>query len=57
MGSGCGLAITRKIAARNEDDYVHVNDPKLSARQVTTGKTLESLDKWGKLFTAVVVLR
>lgn len=51
-----GLAITRKIAARNEDDFVHVNDAKIGARQVSLSKTLEGIDKWGKLLTTLVVL-
>ena len=49
-----GLAIARKIAARNEDDLVHLsgNDQTIS-QQVVVAQKLEWFDHWGKTLTVV----
>jgi hypothetical protein len=48
-----GLAIARKIAARNEDDLVHLaagTDQAIS-QQVAVANKLEWFDRWGKTLT------
>jgi len=49
-----GLAAWRKLVSRNEDDFIHVNDVKLNARQSEVAHTLDSIDRWGKILTIVV---
>ena len=51
-----GLALTRKFAAREEDDYIHVNDARVNARQSAVANTLDIIDRWGKMLTIVVVV-
>jgi hypothetical protein len=47
-----GLAFYRKIVARKEDDFLHV-DAGLENQQRAMAKKLEAIDKWGKLFTII----
>jgi hypothetical protein len=48
-----GLAIARKIAARNEDDLVHLagGAEQAIAQQVAVANKLEWFDHWGKTLT------
>ncbi len=48
-----GLAIARKIAARNEDDLVHLaaGADNAISQQVVVAKKLEWFDHWGKTLT------
>jgi len=48
-----GLAIARKIAARNEDDLVHLASGAEQAisQQVAVANKLEWFDHWGKTLT------
>ena len=48
-----GLAIARKIAARNEDDLVHLTGGAEQAisQQVAVAQRLEWFDHWGKTLT------
>jgi hypothetical protein len=48
-----GLAIYRKMVARKEDDFLHV-DAQQIAQQEVVAKKLEQIDKWGKSLTIVV---
>lgn len=50
-----GLAIARKIAARNEDDLVHLSGGAEQAisQQVVVAQKLEWFDRWGKTLTIV----
>lgn len=50
-----GLAIARKIAARNEDDLVHlaVGAEQAISQQVVVAQKLEWFDRWGKTLTVV----
>ena len=50
-----GLAIARKIAARNEDDLVHltVGAEQAISKQVVVAQKLEWFDHWGKTLTVV----
>jgi len=50
-----GLAIARKIAARNEDDLVHLGGGAEQAisQQVVVAQKLEWFDHWGKTLTVV----
>lgn len=53
-----GLAIARKIAARNEDDLVHLSpgaDQAIS-QQVAVAQKLEWFDHWGKTLTVLDAL-
>jgi hypothetical protein len=49
-----GLALTRKLASRDEDDSLHVGQASVNARQLATAHTLDVIDKWGKLMTIIV---
>jgi len=49
-----GLALTRKFAAREEDDSLHVGQAAVNARQLAVAHTLDVIDKWGKLMTTIV---
>ena len=48
-----GLAIARKIAARNEDDLVHLaaGAERAISQQVAVANKLEWFDHWGKTLT------
>jgi hypothetical protein len=48
-----GLAIARKIAARNEDDMVHLagEAERAISQQVAVAQKLEWFDHWGKTLT------
>ena len=48
-----GLAIARKIAARNEDDLVHLarGAEQAISQQVAVANKLEWFDHWGKTLT------
>lgn len=50
------LIIVRRVAARNEDDTVHVNGPNVSAQQNAVAHTLDVIDRWGVTLTVVVVV-
>jgi hypothetical protein len=47
------LAVYRKIVARKEDDFLHVDASQI-AKQEAVARKLEAIDKWGKLLTIVV---
>lgn len=51
-----GLVVYRKYCCRNEDDYIHVNDVRVVERQSSLNKTLEWIDRWGKLLSGIVVV-
>jgi hypothetical protein len=48
-----GLAIARKVAARNEDDLVHLarGAEQAISQQVAVANKLEWFDHWGKTLT------
>ena len=50
-----GLAIARKIAARNEDDLLHLagGSERAISQQVVVAQRLEWFDHWGKTLTVV----
>ena len=50
-----GLAIARKIAARSEDDLVHLSGgaERAISQQVVVAQKLEWFDRWGKTLTVV----
>ncbi len=50
-----GLAIARKIAARHEDDLVHLagGAEQAISQQVAVAQKLEWFDRWGKTLTVV----
>ncbi len=51
-----GLIVARKIAARNEDDIIHVNETNVSAQQTAIAHTLDVIDRWGVTLTVIVVV-
>ncbi len=51
-----GLVLARKFTARNEDDYIHLSDPRLATRQTQLAQKLDWFDRWGKALTSVVVV-
>ena len=50
-----GLAIARKITARNEDDLIHLagGADQAISQQVSVAQKLEWFDHWGKTLTVV----
>jgi hypothetical protein len=51
------LAVMRKVAARKEDDLLHLSgspEPVIAQQFATAGK-LAMIDRWGKLLTVVDV--
>ncbi len=50
------LIVVRKVAARNEDDTVHVNAVQVNAKQTAMAHTLEVIDRWGVTLTVIVVV-
>ena len=50
-----GLAVARKIAARNEDDLIHLagGAERTISQQVAVAQKLEWFDHWGKTLTVV----
>ena len=52
------LAVYRKVISNSEDDTLHVLDKEAAivSQQVTVARKLESIDKWGKVLTVLVVL-
>ena len=53
-----GLALYRKIATRDEDDYLHVSDPtgQLIAHQRATDQMLRRVDRIGITLTIVTAV-
>jgi hypothetical protein len=51
------LAVYRKVAARGEDDVIHVRDVEVAVigKQSSLAKTLDVIDHWGKTLTVIVV--
>jgi hypothetical protein len=51
------LAVYRRLAARDEDDVIHVQDAQAAVigKQDALAKTLDVIDRWGKTLTVVVV--
>jgi hypothetical protein len=52
-----GLAVYRKLVARDEDDYLHVGDADQARtlKQAALATRLDAVDKWGKTLTIVAV--
>jgi hypothetical protein len=50
-----GLAIARKITARNEDDLVHLagGAERAISQQISVAQKLDWYDRWGKTLTVV----
>lgn len=51
------LGVARRVAARKDDEYVHLSDAELAAipRQLAIANKLERIDTWGKRLTVVDV--
>jgi len=49
------LAVARKVAARKDDEYIHLADSEAMAigQQVAVAGKLETIDRWGKRLTIV----
>jgi predicted nicotinamide N-methyase len=50
------LIVARKVAARNEDDIVHVNAVQTNAKQNAVAHNLDIIDRWGVTLTVIVVV-
>jgi len=50
------LAAMRKIAARDENDVLHVDDPSFVNRQQSVARRLDKIDNLGKPLTIVLVV-
>jgi hypothetical protein len=52
-----GLAVYRKLVARHEDDFLHVNegDKALVVQQAAIAGRLDAVDKWGKALTVIAI--
>jgi ABC-type iron transport system FetAB permease component len=51
-----GMIIWRKTVSSHEDETLHVLDAGALNQQVSVGHKLETIDKWGKILTAIAVL-
>jgi ABC-type iron transport system FetAB permease component len=51
-----GMIIWRKTVSSHEDEALHVLDAGALNQQVSVGHKLETIDKWGKILTAIAVL-
>ena len=51
------LGVARRVAARKDDEYVHLSDAELAAipQQLAVANKLERIDTWGKRLTVVDV--
>lgn len=50
------LIVVRKVASRNEDDILHVNEVNVSAKQNAMAHTLDVIDRWGVTLTVILVV-
>lgn len=52
------LAVARRVAARQEDEYVHLADAEVAAipQQVAVANKLDKIDAWGKRLTILDVV-
>ncbi len=50
------LAIMRKMAAKDENETLHVDDKAFMDKQAAIAGQLDKIDRWGKIVTAVTVL-
>jgi cytochrome b subunit of formate dehydrogenase len=52
------LALMRRQIAAREDDSLHLaaNEVGMVAEQATLAKKLETIDRWGKLLTIILVV-
>jgi hypothetical protein len=52
------LALVRKFASANDDEYVHLNPAQSSVwmRQFSVARTLDAIDHWGVTMTVVVLV-
>jgi hypothetical protein len=50
------LIIARKVAARDEDDIVHVNAVQANNKQTAIAHTLDVIDRWGVTLTVIVLV-
>jgi len=53
-----GLAIYRKTISSHEDDVLHVSagESAVISKQADVAHRLDSIDRWGKLLTVVLVV-
>jgi hypothetical protein len=50
------LAVMRKIAAKDESEVIHPEDKAFEDRQAAIAARLETIDRWGKIVTAITVV-
>jgi hypothetical protein len=50
------LAVMRKMAAKDENEVIHVDDVAFANKQAAIAARLEKIDHWGKIVTAVCVV-
>ncbi len=50
------LAMYRKMAARDESDVIHLEDPAFATRQQGIARRLDKIDSWGKPLTVLLVV-
>ena len=46
-----GLAAYRWLVSENEEDTLHLSNPREETRQVVIAHRLDVIDRWGKLLT------
>jgi len=53
-----GLAFKRRAISEKEDDTLHLGGggEAIVAEQILTAKKLDTIDKWGKILTVVLVV-
>jgi len=50
------LATFRKVAARKEDDFLHLAQPDAIPQQFSVARRLDRIDQWGKILTTALVV-
>jgi hypothetical protein len=50
------LAVMRKMAAKDENEVIHVDDKAFEDRQAAIAGRLDKIDTWGKIVTAVTAV-
>ena len=50
------LAMYRKMAARDETDIIHFDDPAFANRQQGIARRLDRIDAWGKPLTVLLAV-
>jgi hypothetical protein len=51
-----GMIVWRKTVSSHDDETLHVLDAGALSQQVSVSHKLETIDKWGKILTAIALV-